>query len=518
MTTTPTSDTEKPTEDSKTRETPFNDASGVDLQKTESTQVGHVAELRQSFSMWSVLGLSFSLTNSWFGISTALITGINSGGPVQLVYGLILISTISTAIGASLAELSSAMPHPGGQYYWAAMLSTPRWSRLTSYVTGWIAWAGSIFTCASIALGVGNLGLGCIQVVHPNLVIKPWMSFVAYQVVNWFCFLFNLTSKALPTVTFATLWISILSYLAIIITVPASSSHHQSAKFVFTQFINNTGWPNDGIAYIVGLINANWAFNGLDCAVHMAAEVAQPERVIPIAIMGTVAIGFCTAWTFAIAMMFSIKDFDAMADTPTGVPILELFYQALNSKAGSIILLSFIILTGCGCLIASHTWQARLCWSFACDKGLPASDFLSKVHTGLRVPINAHILSSCIVSVLGCLYLASYTAFNSMVTACVVLLYLSYAIPVVCLLIRGRSTLNHGPFWLGKLGLVCNLVLLAWLLFSLVMYSFPPVYPATAGNMNYVSVVYVITGIVAIAWWFIKARVQYNPEMLQEQR
>lgn len=295
------------------------------------------------------------------------------------------------------------------------------------------------------------------------------MSFVAYQVVNWFCFLFNLTSKALPAVTFTTLWISILSYLTIIITVPASSSHHQSAKFVFTEFINNTGWQNDGIAYIVGLINANWAFNGLDCAVHMAAEVMQPERVIPIAIMGTVAIGFCTAWTFAIAMMFSIKDFDAMADTPTGVPILELFDQALNSKPGSIALLSLIILTGCGCLIASHTWQARLCWSFACDKGLPASDFLSKVHTGLRVPINAHILSCCIVSVLGCLYLASYTAFNSMVTACVVLLYLSYAIPVVCLLIRGRSTLKHGPFWLGKLGLVCNLVLLAWLLFSLVV-------------------------------------------------
>lgn len=50
------------------------------------------------------------------------------------------------------------------------------------------------------------------------------------------------------------------------------------------------------------------------------------------------------------------------------------------------------------------------------------------------------------------------------------------------------------------------------------MYSFPPVYPATAGNMNYVSVVYVVTGAVAIAWWFIKARVRYNPEMLQEER
>lgn len=227
---------------------------------------------------------------------------------------------------------------------------------------------------------------------------------------------------------------------------------------------------------MTGLINANWAFNGLDCAVHMAEEVARPERTIPIAIMGTVALGFCTAWTFALSMMFSISDFDAMAATPTGVPILELFYQALGQRAGSIALLSLIILTGCGCLIASHTWQARLCWSFARDGGLPASEFLRQVHPRLHVPINAHVVSCIIVGILGCLYLASYTAFNSMVTACVVLLYLSYSIPVVLLLMRGRSTIRHGPFWLGRLGLVCNGVLLAWLLFAFVVRT--PLFPS----------------------------------------
>lgn len=211
----------------------------------------------------------------------------------------------------------------------------------------------------------------------------------------------------------------------------------------------------------------------------MAEEVNNPERIIPIAVMGTVAIGFCTAWTFAISMMFSINDFESMASTPTGVPILELFHQALGNQGGSIALLSLIILTGCGCLIASHTWQARLCWSFARDHGLPGSVFLSKVHPKLHVPINAHIVSCVIVTILGCLYLASLTAFNSMVTACVVLLYLSYSIPVVFLLLRGRSSIPHGPFWLGKLGLVCNIILLVWLLFAFVVSHALPV-PACA--------------------------------------
>ncbi|KAH7137483.1 amino acid/polyamine transporter I [Dactylonectria estremocensis] len=485
-----------------------------DLESVESNDVGHQEELRRNFSLWSVMGISFSLANSWFGISTALVTGINSGGPVQLIYGTILVSVVCTAIGVCLGELASAMPNAGGQYYWTSQLASPRYARFASYFTGWISWAGSLFTCASIALGVGNLALGCIKMAHPDLTIQPWMTFVSYQIVHITCALFNISSHALPKITFVTLWTSIISFLVIILVVPIKAPSHQPTRWVFTDFVNRTGWSNDGIAYIVGLINPNWAFNGLDCATHMAEEVFEPERIIPIAIMGTVGIGFVTAWLFSIGMMFSIQDFDEVSDTPTGVPILELFFQALESQAGAIVLCSLIILTGCGCLIASHTWQARLCWSFSRDNGLPGSSYLRRVHPSLRVPVFAHLVSCIIVSLLGCLYLASYTAFNSMVTACVVLLYASYAIPVVSLMVKGRSTIAHGPFWLGKLGLACNVILLIWLAFAFVMYSFPPVQPTTGNNMNYVSVVYVLLLMVLTAWWFIKARKEYNPAIV----
>ena len=69
-----------------------------------------------------------------------------------------------------------------------------------------------------------------------------------------------------------------------------------------------------------------------------------------------------------------------------------------------------------------------------------------------------------------------------MVTACIVLLYISYAIPVVCLLIKGRNNIQHGPFWMGSLGLFANIVLLIWTVFTLIMYSFPPVFPVAAGS------------------------------------
>lgn len=140
--------------------------------------------------------------------------------------------------------------------------------------------------------------------------------------------------------------------------------------------------------------------------------MARPEKMIPIAIMGTVAIGFVTAWFYSVAMFFSIDSLQELYDTQTGVPILALYYQALGSKAGAIALESLIIATGVGCLIASQTWQCRLCWSFARDRGLPFSPYLSQVDKKLDVPLRAHVFSSVVVAVLGCLYLGSYTAFN----------------------------------------------------------------------------------------------------------
>lgn len=304
--------------------------------------------------------------------------------------------------------------------------------------------------------------------------------------INLVAFFFNCIGKILPKITTFTLFVSITSFLVILITVPATADTHQDAKFVFATFINSTGWTHDGIAFIVGLINTNWVFMCLDCATHMAEEVASPERNIPKAVMGTVAIGFVTSWFYVISMFFSVTKFESLLDTDTGVPILELFYQALGNKAGAIVLEALVLTTGMGCIIASHTWQSRLCWSFARDRGLPFHSILSKVDPVLDVPFMAHSVSCFIVAVLGLLYLGSTTAFNSMVIACIVLLYISYSIPVVCLLIKGRNNIKHGPFWLGKVGLFCNIVLLAWTLFTIVMYSFPSEYPATTGSTYHI--------------------------------
>ncbi|CAE6469733.1 unnamed protein product [Rhizoctonia solani] len=460
---------------------PVNAENDADARKL--VDMGYQPQLRRNFSIWSILGVGFSVTNSWWGISAGLVAGVNSGGPVLIIYGIILIAIVSTAVGISLAELASAMPNSGGQYYWTSQLASRNYAPILSFLTGAMGWAGAVFTSASVCLSLGSSLVGMYVLGHPEIVIQPWMIFVAYQLINLFAFALNCSGRLLPKISTLSLYISLISCFIITIAVPAASRTKQSAKFVFATFSNETGWENNVIAFIVGLINPNWSFACLDVSTHLAEEIRQPEKYIPLSILATVGIGLVSSLGYSIAVFFSMTDLEGITGTATGVPILELYHQATRSVAGAIILQLLIVLTGLGCLTACHTWQARLAWSFARDRGLPGSRYWAVVHPNLGVPLNAHIMSCIWVAVLGCLYIASTTAFNSMVTGCLIFLYISYSIPIGCLLVRGRNSVQPGPFWLGKIGLFANIILLCWTLFTLVFYNLPFVMPVEAGKL-----------------------------------
>lgn len=476
-----------------------------------AAESGYTPELRRGFSTLALLGVGFGITNSWAGVSAALITGIQSGGPILIVYGIVLIAVISTGVAISLSELTSAYPSAAGQYYWTQKLAPPKYAGFASYMCGAFGWAGAVFTSAAVTISMSTMVVGIYALMHPEFEVKTWNVFVAYQLINAGLVVFNIWEKPLPKISQISLFVSLMSFTVITIVVLAKSSgDFQPAHFVFVDFENETGWLSAGMAFIVGLINPNWAFSCLDAATHLAEETLTPETDIPKAIIGTVIIGFITSLVHSISMFFSIKNLDEIYASTTGVPILDIFYQVLKSKAGAIVLQMLILLTAFGCNISSHTWQARLCWSFARDEGLPGSRYWSKVNKKTGVPVNAHLMSCAWCAVIGCIYLASTTAYNAVVIGCIIFLLLSYSVPIIFLLLKGRNNIRHGPFWMGKIGYVANWVLLLWTVFTTTFYSFPAVMPVTAGNMNYVSVVIAVYGLYCVIYWFARGRKRFR--------
>jgi choline transport protein len=180
---------------------------------------------------------------------------------VGIIYGLIALFLASLCVGVTLSELGSAYPNSGGQYYWTSQLAPRSTRRLLAYVTGYLSWAGAIFTSVSVAIAVGQGIVGMVQYNHPELVIDRWMVFLTAELVNVAAALFNLYSKFLPTIATVSLYVTLSGFIVTFVTVMASSSgKYNSSEFVFAQFVNETGWSNDAVAVIVGLINPSWAF------------------------------------------------------------------------------------------------------------------------------------------------------------------------------------------------------------------------------------------------------------------
>lgn len=456
----------------------------------------------QNFSFFSVLGIGYSVTNSAMAILASLATAIGSGGPVSLIWGQIGIFFIALCFAVTLGQFSSAMPNAAGQSYWVGRLAPDRVRRLLAFNTGFLAWASSICIVASGTLLLPQMAIGIYMLERPNFVYQPWMGLVGFQLTNFTIFFLNTVSRFLPTISRASMLWSMLSLVIIFISMLAASPAKQSASFVFTDFINLSGWK-DPVAFMTGIIGVNWGYSCLDACCHIAEEVPNPERNIPKVLLATVIVGFLTAFPLTIAALFSMGDIVEVITTRTMVPSLQLFLQVFSGNtAGAAALQSLIIVVFAGSIFGAHTWQSRLCWTFARQGGLPfQKQFGSIAPKPFGVPIAAHLLSCCMVSVLGFLYLGSTTAFNAFVGAALHLQNLSYSICVICLFIHGRSNLAHGPFWFPKLGAFCQCVVIFWTLYSLVMYSFPPAYPTTVTTMNYASVVLVaIIVLINIGW------------------
>lgn len=155
-------------------------------------------------------------------------------------------------------------------------------------------------------------------------------------------------------------------------------------------------------------------------------------------------------------------------------------------------------------------------YAFARDGGLPASRFFAKVHSKHEMPLNALILTTVLVVIFGCIFLGSSSAFNAIISASVVALGVSYAIPPAINCLRGRKMLPPRPFVLpGPLGWICNLLGIAYVIVTTVLFLFPPTLPVTGSNMNYCIVAFFIVIVISVVQWFVDGRKNYKGPVVE---
>lgn len=181
----------------------------------------------------------------------------------------------------------------------------------------------------------------------------------------------------------------------------------------------------------------------------------QIHKLTPVCHRGTI---------FILAILFCFNDPEAILGTATGMPIVEMIYRATNSRAGTTVLSLMLAVCFVNGSNASITSASRLLFAMARDRGIVFHKFFSHIEPKLNVPLRTILFCYLFNVCFGLLYLGPTVAFSAYVASCTILLDISYAVPIIVLLVRGRGVLvahrtSTTPFQMGpRLGYFVNIV------------------------------------------------------------
>ncbi|KAH8889439.1 amino acid transporter [Thozetella sp. PMI_491] len=465
--------------------------------------------LKPRLSRLTMIAMTFAILNTWIALAGSIGLVLPSGGSVAFLYGFIFCVLCNLALAASLGEMAAIWPTAGGQYHFVYALASDKWKNILSFWVGWTNIAGWLTLVTTEGFFASQfISAAAVIASDGAYEIEAWKTYLIFMAILTFTTVANIWgNKILGRWNDAALYWSIFAVVIISIVLLATSKK-TDASFVFTEFENETGWP-DGISWILGLLQSALSLIGFDAALHMTEEMPRPAQDAPRAVMYAIMVGGITGTVFLLVILFCLVDPETVLSTPTNMPIAELILQATGSRAAATILtlmLAVCFINGTsGCVTSS----SRLIYSMARDRGIVFSNYFAHISPSLSVPVRALVLTFVFNTLFGLLYLGPTVAFSAYSASCTIFLNVSYAFPVIVLLVRGRDALaahqtEDTSFQLGnKLGPVANWVSAIFVVVTSVFFCFPTFLPVSGTVMNYVSAVIGIFLIFMTTYWVL---------------
>ncbi|KAJ6001085.1 hypothetical protein N7481_001494 [Penicillium waksmanii] len=470
-------------------------------------------QVDKPFSLWSTLGISFSVTSTPLAVGTYLSVVIGVGGSPVFFYGYILAVCLDMCICASLAEMAAQYPHSSGQIYWTAKLAPRGRGRSLSYLVGWLTAAGYFFWTSAALLISSQLIWALVQICHPTFITLPWHLYVGYFAVGVFTLLPNIPFfKWYPQFLKGLVIYINAGALFVLIVLLVRAKPKQSSNYVFKAFVNQTGWSSNGVVFFLGLLPGLTAVNGFDSAAHMAEELPRPERQVPQVMFISALASAASGLPMILVYMFCITKPDNLLNPVGGQPVIQLMVDSLESFPLTIVgSLVFITCFLCASVTMMTTFS-RIWWSLARDGGVPFSPFMARISGRWKVPVNSVCFSAFACILIGLLKLGSATALNAILGTAVLCIFASYAIPILCSLVGKRSGFASAHYFnLGHVfGTVLNYISVFWICFVFVWLCFPPYIPATMDTMNWAIVVFSVVCATSGMNWLAYSRIAFE--------
>lgn len=244
-------------------------------------RLGKKQQFKRNFSLWSALGFVSIYMATWEFVLVSLSVGFTNGGFGGLFWCYITTTLAYSTIVISMAEMTSMAPTAGGQYHWVSEFSPPRYQKLLSYASGWMATLGWL---ASLMSGIHIAAYqiqACINVTVPEYEFATWqITLLMWALICVTIVLNTYGSSFFPQLELASLIGHTLGFFIILIPLWVLCDKNPASD-VFLSFEDRSGWNNIGTAYLTSQVYVMYCCFGSDSVVHIAEEVENASIVVP---------------------------------------------------------------------------------------------------------------------------------------------------------------------------------------------------------------------------------------------
>ena len=479
--------------------------------------LGYKQELKRGWSGFSNFAISLTIICVLSGCFTTFGQAWNDGGPIAISIGWPVISLLVLLVGLSMAELASKYPTAGGIYYWAYSLGGVRWA----WFTGWFNLLGLVAIVAAVDYGAAGFLNSVLNIYGFHFIIdttttnpstalhNTFILFViilaAHSIINVF------SSHLVALLNRISAWWMLVGVVGIVGILIFSPTKHQSASFVFSHHINNSGFSNHLYWFMIlplGFLLTMYTFTGYDASAHLSEETHDAERAAPKGLWTAIAYSAVGGWAVLLALTFAATHVAKITAGGGGsIPIIE---SALSTGYAKLVLdMSTIgqLFCGMGCVAAA----SRMVFAFSRDGAVPGHALwrrLNKHQTPTWAVLFVVVLSLIItIPALFGTKAGFPVAFFAVTSITTIGLYIAYILPVF-LRFRMGNKFEPGVWNLGKHYKWINLIAIIWVVICVVIFCLPTVPAAVPWekgfnwvDFNYAPVVTVALALgVWIAW------------------
>jgi APA family basic amino acid/polyamine antiporter len=248
-----------------------------------------VIELRRDLGLWGAISIVVGtvIGSGIFLVPRAMVLRVGSPSMVFVVW--IFGGLLSLCGALSYAELAAAMPEAGGEYVYLREAYGPLWGFLYGWTQMWVAKSGSIATLATaffyyltnffplldgifytVPLPLGAHGAP-LDLRYGQLLAMALILFLA--AVNYFGVKIGGEVQIIVTI------VKVLLIAFIVIAGLGFGKAHAMASAPMPHALSVAG-------FFGALVAALWAYDGWNNVSMVASEIRQPQRSLPLALIG----------------------------------------------------------------------------------------------------------------------------------------------------------------------------------------------------------------------------------------